>query len=195
MTQPVELHIKSSFLDRKRRLLLHPGFVEFQDNDAEPQKSSRFEKENIEAFRYGVKWISGYQFTIGRIYCIDIKSRTGQIIKLRLKSLYGVNKHSLAGKYAQIVESIYDHYIDDISRSYLDKHDNGNSFELLRVMFNPGGVSFNKDSNIITWENLGVSAYTTYFALFSGRILRYINPFTIWTTGMRAFYIVLRARF
>ena len=178
MAQPVELDIKSSFLERKRRLLIDPGFIEFQDNDVEPEKSSRFEKENIEAFRYGVKWISGYQFTIGRIYCIDIRSRTGEIIKLRLKSLYTVNRQSLGVKYIQIVQALYNNYFDDITRSYLDKHDNGNFFEILQVMFSPNGVSFNKGVNIIIWGDLGVSAYMTYFALFSK-----LNP-----TVYKAFY-------
>src|SRR6266481_4824997 len=102
--------LKSSIFDRPRQLVLDPLYLEFDDNNLASSTPTKFLKEEIEGIRFGIKWISGYGFNIGRIYCIDIKNKSGQIIKLRLKSIYGIRKKQLADKYVKIANTLFRYY-------------------------------------------------------------------------------------
>jgi hypothetical protein len=190
MSQPIELTIKSSILDKHRHLIIDPGYLEF--DDYEPP--TRFEKDEITAFRYGVKWIRGYQFVIGRIYVIDILSSDKKIIKIRLKSLYGVNKSILHQKFVTIVNALADNYFDDISRSYLEKFDRNESIKVEDVFFNAEGISWNNNMPIIKWDDIGTKAYQTYYSIFSKsnpsnyKTFQYLSD---WNTGV--IYIVSRS--
>ena len=166
-SQFLNVAVKSSFLDRQRRLTVNNEYIEFDDNDAASDKPTRFNASDIEAFRYGIKWIRGYQFVIGRIYCIDIKSKEEQVIKIRLKSLYGVNRKKLSAKYVDIVNALYNYVFDDVAMNYLQKFANGNEFEILGVTFKKLGVWINDKKIFIEWQDLGTKSYSTYYALFS----------------------------
>ena len=94
---------------------------EFDDKDLMSSQPTRLLKNDIAEWKYGIKWINGYQFTIGRIYCIDIRDSNNEVIKTRLKSIYGIRKKELSEKYSKIVNVLYDNFFYDISGSYLDK--------------------------------------------------------------------------
>jgi hypothetical protein len=183
----VQLKLKSSFLDRERAFIIDPDFIEFDDKDLIAEKPTRIVKEEINAFRYGIKWISGYQFTIGRIYCIDIKSTNDIIIRIRLKSLYGVNKKKLSDKYAAIVNALYDQYFDNISLSYLNRLDKEESSQMLNIFFTPSGILLDKQTSIIAWDDLGIRSFTTYFAIFrksTPEVYRAFEYLTDWNAGI-----------
>lgn len=167
MSQAMQLYLKSSFLDRRRQLVLDPDYIEFDDNDVVSAIPTRFEKMEIVSFRYGVKWIKGYSFYIGRIYCIDIKSATDKVIKIKLKSLYGVNKKLLNDKYSRIVHGLFDLYFKDISIAYLENFNEGHSFRILDTTFTPEGLSWEKSQSVIPWDDVDLKAFSTYFSLFS----------------------------
>jgi hypothetical protein len=137
-----EFLIKSTFLDRNRKLVLDDDFIEFDDKDLITASAAKIYTSDIEAFRYGLRWIKGYQFVIGRTYCMDIKSTQGEIIKLRLKSLYGVNKKAIHQKFSAIIDTLYDKYFDRMSMAYLQQFEEGNKFELLGVTFETPGITF-----------------------------------------------------
>jgi hypothetical protein len=160
------ISIKSSVFDRERQLFLNEEFIEFDDSNLVSEKPTRFDKEDIEALRYGIKWIKGYRFNIGRIYCIDVKSKGQGIIKIRLKTLYGVNKEALEQKYIKIVNTLYDFYFDDISGAYLEKFEEGNEFQLPGITYSSVGVKLN-NKDLISWEDVGTRAYYSYYAIFS----------------------------
>jgi hypothetical protein len=187
MMQPLEFLIQSSILDRQRKLTLHSDYIEFEDKDLVGALPTRLQKNEISGFRCGIKWIQGYQFNIGRIYCIDIQDRNKKTIKLRLKTIYGIRKKILSDKYVQIINALYDHYFDDITRNYLEQFSEGKSFEVLGVMFRPEGVMLNKESGLICWEDLGSRSYISYYSLFSKQTptiyatFEYINH---WNVGI-----------
>src|SRR5882757_58301 len=104
--------LKSTIFDRPRQLVLDPLYLEFDDNNLASATPTKFHKEEIEGIRFGIKWIKGLDFYIGRIYCIDIKNRSGQIIKLRLKSIYGIRKKQLADKSVKIANALLRYYFD-----------------------------------------------------------------------------------
>ena len=82
MSDRLEITVKSSILDRHRKLTIDENYIQFDDKDHVDAEPTRFEKENIIGIRYGVALISGYRFYIGRIYCIDIKNESGKGILL-----------------------------------------------------------------------------------------------------------------
>ena len=162
----VELTIKSSLFDRPRKLVIDWNFIEFEDKDRVDAINSRFEKEEIEGIRYGIRPVSGYAFVIGRIYCVDIKSEKGKMIKIRIKSLYGINRKSLNKKYSKIINVLFDYYYADVVRNYINLFKNNLEFNLLGVIFTKEGIYLRKDEPLIEWQNLGTKNYWSYYALF-----------------------------
>ena len=159
------ISIKSDIFDRKRDLIFHPNFLEFDDNDRIDGNSTKFEKESIAKFKFGIKWLNGYAFTFGRVYCIDIEDQNGKQIKLRLKSFYGINLKSLSKKFVAIVDGLQDYYFDDISRKYLQDFSSNIKFKINNIEYDHQGINFKNNS--IPWEDLQTKNYRNYFSLSS----------------------------
>lgn len=177
MAQSLQLTLKTTIFDKEKVLIINPDFIEFD--------SSSLSKFEIDELRYGVKAIKGYRFRIGRIYCIDIKSFSGNIIKIRLKSLYRIRRKKLGNKYKMILGALFENYINDISRRFIEKFNNGSDFNILGVTFTQEGLLLDKKPEIIPWSAIGTKNYRTYYSLFSNtdskkyRIFQYL---TDWNT-------------
>jgi hypothetical protein len=167
MNQSFELTVKSSILDRDRKLSLNADFIEFEDKDLIGALPTRLEKSELSEFRHGINWISGIHLTIGRIYSVDIRDIHGKEINIRLKSLYGVRKKQLMEKYINIVRHLYDHYFNDISSDFLNKFSNGEEFSISGVVFTAGGVITNRKAGLVRWEDLETRSYRSYYTLSS----------------------------
>lgn len=159
MIQTLKLFLKSSIFDKEKVLIVDPGFLEYD--------GINFSKFEIAEIRFGIKSIKGYNFRIGRIYCIDIKSLNGNIIKLRLKSLYRIRIKKLEEKYKIILNALFKNYINDISLTYIKMFNDITDFSILGVMFSQSGIQLDKKSDIISWLDLGTKNYNTYYSLFS----------------------------
>jgi hypothetical protein len=166
MTQALEVTLKSSIFDRERRLIINKDCIEFDNSRFNSKATAKLFKSEISGFRYGIKWINGYQFVIGRIYCIDVRSSDKRLLKIRLKSVYGVRKRQLTEKYGIIVNTLYDYFFDDISRDYLSQFAKQKNFEILSVTFTQTGIALYSNSAIIPWEDVGTRSYQTYYVLF-----------------------------
>jgi len=158
--------LKSSVFDRIRQLTISETYIEFDDHDLISKLPTRFSKEEIGAFRFGVEWIRGYSFAIGRIYCIDVRNNQNKIIKLRLKSIYGIRRKQLTDKYINIVNALYENIFNDISRQYLALFDNQVDFELEGMQFSQRGVILNTKSDLVDWEQIGTGKHKTYFTIY-----------------------------
>lgn len=186
-SKSIQLTIKSSFLDRERQLIITDEHIEFDDNDRISALPTKFLVPDIVAFRFGIKWINGYQFTIGRIYCVDIKSKKDDVIKIRLKSLYGINLRKLSAKYSEILNGLYDNIFDNISADFLEKFSKSIEFEILGMTFKSSGIYFNDKRRLIEWEDLGTKNYSTYYAVFSKSnpaLHKTFEYLTDWNTGI-----------
>ena len=83
---------KTNFYSKEKTIVFTVNSLcQYRENDLLTQ----IDKEEINDIRYGISWIRGIDFTIGRIYCIDIRNRNNKVIKIRLRSLYGINKMNL----------------------------------------------------------------------------------------------------
>ena len=167
MSEPLDILIKSSIFDRERLLRLSPDYLEFEDKDLKSAPPLRFNADEISAFRCGVKWINGYEFTIGRIYCVDIKSESNKIISLRLKSIYGIRKELLFKKYFNIIDSLYDLYFGNKVHQFIIDFNQGKVIDICGVQFSENGVALDKKSKYFPWDDVGTKSYQTYFAIYS----------------------------
>lgn len=179
MTKPVELLLKATFFDNGKTITITPEFIEFDNKNL-----SKFE---INELRYGIKSIKGYRFRIGRIYCIDIKSFNETIIKIRLKSIYRINKKKLGKKYQIILNTLFQFFFNDISKSFIKNFNDGIEFDLAGITFKKEGILIDKKSEIIKWEDVGTKNYSTYYSLFSKlnpNKYKALNYLTDWNTSV-----------
>ena len=186
-TEILTFTLRSTIFDRHRQLTVTPEYLEFDDNDTAGAPPTRFLRSELEALRYGVKAINGYDFRIGRIYCIDIRSTDGRIIKLRLKSIYRVRLKQLESKYLDIVNTLYKYYFHDMVRRYVRSFQEGHSFDLLEINIDADGVIFDKKIGRIPWDFLLTKRYWTYFTVFSGIDQGQYKAFTFeddWNAGV-----------
>lgn len=183
----LEFMVRSSILDRPRRLVIDPEFVEFDDKDLVSAAPTRFLKNEIEGVRYGIKAIRGYWFHIGWIYCIDIRDSGGRIIKIRLKSVYRVRKKLLRGKYQKIANAVSRYYLHEKIRYHLERFRVGHPVELLGVNLDNQGALFDEKLGRISWHFLGTKRYWHYYTLFSEAEPRHYRAFVFledWNAGV-----------
>ena len=172
--QELELTIKRGLLDnRHRQLIINPDFIKFEDKNLINDSFTQFEKDTIKDFRYGVKWISGAYFTIGRDYQIYIRNDDNKILKINFKSYFGIKKQEAHNIYVKIINALWDCYFSDISNVYLSKFIKDESFNIEHLFFTKDSLIFDKISVIksekkeILWENVRTKNYHTYFAIYS----------------------------
>jgi hypothetical protein len=161
----LETVIKSSLIDRPRRLEINSEFIEFENSDLKEKLSTRIPRGGVTGFRYGLKWIRGYSFYIGRIYCIDIRGKE-QLFKIRLYSIYGIRRKQLSKKFSLILNAFFDTHHEDIVREYLHYYSLEGAVSICGAVFSNEGVSLGEKS-FIKWDDLGMRSYSTYHALFS----------------------------
>ena len=98
-----------------------------------------------------------------------------------------VRKTELGRKYSEIVNAILDYFFDAKIILLLEKFVNDESFSILGVNFDARGVLLKKDSQLISWDDLGTKSYMSYYAMFSKsdpnyyRAFEYLND---WNTAI-----------
>lgn len=165
----IQFFLKSSFFDRPREFSINKDFLEFDDKDDVYKKPTKFLRQDVEAFRFGVRWNRGYFFIFGRTYCIDIKSKNGEIIKLRLQSIYGIRKKRLGKKYSKILNAVFSQVLNEMTKSYMQLFSVGADFQIENAIFDRNGIRFKgkRKDETIQWKDVGTSAYASYYAIFS----------------------------
>jgi hypothetical protein len=163
MEQKLNLTFKPTFLHKQEHLIIENDFIQLTTGS----KTIRFLKEEIESFRYGVKGIRGYKFYIGRIYCIDVKSKENQIISLRLKTLYRIRKKTMEDKYSNAINSISKTFFFDIINYYVKQFNEVKDFEIEGIKFIKIGIVLDGKNNLLLWKDIGLKKYSYYFTIFS----------------------------
>lgn len=159
MAPPLQIKLKASIFAGEKSLKINPELLEFGE-----ESLSKFE---IAEIRYGIKAINGYNFRIGRIFLIEIRSVTGTIIKIRFQSVYQIRRKQLEEKYRQILNALFENYFNDIVGDFIKLFNEKVDFDILGVRFTREGVIIDKNTETISWFNLGTQNYWTYYSLFS----------------------------
>lgn len=120
--------------------------------------------EKIGALRYGVNWIKGYRFIVGRHYFIEIKDIEDKIFKIKLKSYYGLKREAYFELWNEIMNRLWQNYFLGMLNSYIALYEAKQPFELTGVRFLFEGISWDKNK-VILWKDIGLSNYATYFMI------------------------------
>lgn len=172
--QEIQLTVKRGLLDnRPRKLIINSDFIKFEDKDLRSDTFTQFDKDVITDYRFGIKWIKGFEFTIGREYQIFIRNQNRETLKINFKSLYGINKNEHHKLYVEILEALWDFYFGNITNNFLDRFYNDEEFSIANVHFSKDKLIIKVDRLIkedeieISWNKLGTKDYHTYFAIYS----------------------------
>lgn len=127
--------------------------------------------ENISAFRYGVVWIKGYAFTIGRQYVIETRDFQNNIFKIKLKSYYGIKRKVYFELWDKILEQLWENYFSNMMNYYTDLYNIRQIFELAGVQFLTDGISWDKKNKLL-WKEIALKNYKTYFMIHHAENLK-----------------------
>ena len=158
--------IRSTLFDRHRLLTVHPDYLAFDNNDLVSAEPTSIEKQNIESFRFGIDRIRGLYFNIGRTYRIEVRDHEGNIIKIRLSSIYGIRSGKLAIKYKQVYEALHNTYFNDLGLHYASLVNDSLSFRLAGAILTPEGIADSK-LGTLSWDSIGLKTYATYFVIYN----------------------------
>lgn len=159
MTTNFNTTLKATFFSRPKQLTITPQTFHL-DQKIIP-------KEKITAVRYGVKPIRGYNFNIGRVYCVDIKLTNETVINIRLKTIYKIKNAQLQEKYVNIVNNILNAYFSDIAQDHINNYDNGKNITIADTIVLKEGIILDGKQNLLLWNDIGLRKYTYYFIIFS----------------------------
>lgn len=173
-TQEISLTIKRGLWDSlPRQLIISKGYLQFEDKSLRSDGFTRFDKSEIQGYRFGIHWIKGYQFIIGREYQIYIRDHNNEVIKIYFKTFYGYKKKELNQKYNHIINGLWKFYFNDIVLDHLQKFYNGQIINICNVKISQDHVIIQTNGVIkvseqmIAWDKVGTKDYVTYYAIFS----------------------------
>jgi len=120
--------------------------------------------ENIAAFRFGVKELRGYKFTFGHQYYIELKDFNCEIYRIKLNSIYGIKRREYYKAWADLLQNVWDFYLDRQLSYYTELFNIQQLFELSGVTFHADGISWGKN-DLLTWDKIAVKSYQNYFMI------------------------------
>lgn len=157
--------VRGLFDNRKRELILDKNFIKFENKDNINDLFTIIPKDEIAGIRYGIHFIKGLEFYIGREYQIFIKTHSGNELKINFKLFYRrkLNKKHLL--YCNIVDELWNYYFNDILNNYITQFNNKQDFILGGIFFKESVIQF--DKNEIQYSNLAIKKYNYYFVIYS----------------------------
>lgn len=165
----IRLTIKRGLFDKRPcQLILNPNFIQFEDKDL-----TKFNKNSITGYRYGIKWIIDFWVFIGRKYQIFIQNKDDQILEICFKSYFGIKGKKLNECYNKILYTLWVYYFEDIESAQFLKIIKGEKFIFTNVNFTKDKISFTTQNGFkdelreISWENLGLEAFQSEFCIFA----------------------------
>lgn len=172
-----EIKYKTNFYSKEKQIVFSENAISLYCNN---NLLIHIDKDNIKDCRFGVGWIRGINFYIGRIYCIDISNGNDKLIKIRLRSLYGINKIILGKKYKDLLDKLYEFYLNEKILNCIANIDNGIDVPIADVIFKKEGVCLDskKPEEFVEWNDLNTIAYSYYYSLSSKKKPEFYKAFT-----------------
>ncbi|WP_294220894.1 hypothetical protein [uncultured Chryseobacterium sp.] len=157
--------VRGLFDTRKRALIIDEERIRFENKDLKNDLFTVIDKKDITGIRYGIHFINGYHFTIGREYLIFIRLSSGNELRISFKLFYGrklKEKHQL---YAEIVDALWDCFFNDILDQYDRKLENSEVLTIAGIEIAGDRIKFNRSE--ILFKELELKRYYHYFMVFS----------------------------
>lgn len=168
----IDLFFKPNIIGSSKRLVISKGFISL-NSISKNENQTRISRQEIRSYRFGIKWLTGYKFTIGREYQIFIKDSADKVHKISFKSLYGYKKVELNQYFNTIIQSLWNFYFKDLVYHYIELINEGKAIDISGVRITDKYVVI-KTRNLlkgkhfsIPWKDVGTKDYATYYAIFS----------------------------
>lgn len=157
--------VRSLFDQRKRQLLISKDSIIFEDKDTRKDLFTTLLKENITGIRYGIHFIKGFEFYIGREYLIFIKNQFGKELKINFKLFYGRKLQQKNKLYIDIINELWINFFDEKITSFYLKINQNIPFVLGNISFEENCLKF--EDKKIQFKDLAVKEYRHYFVIYS----------------------------
>ncbi|MEN4760537.1 hypothetical protein ABEG63_09410 [Chryseobacterium sp. C39-AII1] len=157
--------VRGLFDTRKRSLIIDENFIKFENKDHNNDLFTILNKEDIAGIRYGIHFIDGYKFTIGREYQFFIRDKSNKELKIFFKLFYRRKldeKHQL---YCDIIDELWDKIIGNICYDYYLKFKNNEKFNVSGIEIVEDRIRFDKKE--ILFNDLELKQYHHHFMIFS----------------------------
>jgi hypothetical protein len=172
---------KEIFFSKKNNLSIHDKGIIYDFYNWGKKKRIEILKENITDYRYGIKWIRGFEFIIGRQYQIFIKDINNKTTRFIFRTYYGIRKKELHSIYSGVHSDLWELFFREIGQNYISKLENKEDFCIGDVKFSEKGVTIkvsgfaSEEEKLILWDDLETKDYHTYFTIFSKKNAININ--------------------
>lgn len=185
-----EFIVKRSFLDNlPRKLIFYQDYFEFQNKDATNAQPIRIEKNSIIGIKYGIHFIKGLEFYIGRDYRIIFVLNNDKEFKINFNTFYRYKLNEKHQLYNEIIDEVWDFCISDLVMDFYNQFVNKQSFSICNLKFENNKILIHKK-----WlypHEIEIKSYQGKFVIYeienpenSSNILFYLkdtNAVTLWS--------------
>lgn len=157
--------VRGLFDTRKRSLIIDENILKFENKDHIENLFTIISKNEIVGIRYGIHFIKGLKFYIGREYQIFIKTKSDKELKIFFKLFYRRKLNEKHQLFSDIVNELWNHYFDEILNNYIQQYNNNEEFNLCGIVFKNTCIQFDKKE--ILYSDLAIKKHTYYFMIYS----------------------------
>ncbi len=149
-----------------KKLIISHDEIVYTRRSFRGTKQSVMPLKELVGFKYGVEWIHGFKFVIGRTYVFWFKS-ADKTIRVSLTSLYRMNFKDRWEKYEAIFKKVWNIIAGRMVEYFLDKIKKGEPVTLNEVEIKSSGVSYMRSgkSHSVALTDVGIRVYETYFVI------------------------------
>jgi hypothetical protein len=140
----------------------------------------RFTKEDIEGFRYGVRYYHFYIIPFGRTYQIEIRDGKGKIMLIRMHTFFGINDTKIEKQFIDIYNKIHESFFNDMAFHYVQLLNGGLNYNLAGALFTYEGVVLKKDGPLIPWLRIGLSSHHRSCSIYDISNPQHYRSFDYW---------------
>jgi hypothetical protein len=181
-----EFIIKRSFLDNlPRKFVIYEDYFEFQSKNS----LVKINKDSILGIKYGIHFIKGLEFYIGRDYQIIFVLNNGKEFKINFKTFYKYKLNEKHQLYKEIIDAVWDFFISDLVMNLYYKFNENLSFNILNINFENKKILLNK--KWLNIEEIEIKSYYDKFIIYeienpenSSHLLFYLkdtNAVVLWS--------------
>jgi hypothetical protein len=168
--------IKRGPLSASRLLTIYPLYIELEES----LTNIRFTKEDIEGFRYGVRYYHFYIIPISRTYNIEIRNSQGKIMLVRMHTFFGINNKKTEKLFIDIYNKIDEAFFNDMTIHYAQLLNGGLNYNLAGALLTYEGVILKKDSALIPWLRIGLSSHYRSCSIYDISDPQHYRSFDYW---------------
>jgi hypothetical protein len=177
MTETVhEFRVKRTPFSASRTLTIGPLYLELEG----PLSETRFTKEVIEGFRFGITRLTYRFIPVSRTYNIEIKNSEGKIILIRMHSFFEIGYKKVERLFIQIHKQIQEAYFNDMAIHHVRLLNGGLTYELAGAFLTNEGVLLRKEKQIIPWIRIGLASYYHSCSVYDLADPQHFRSFDYW---------------